>query len=117
MEFKVSKKKIDELKTEFLRLKIFENDIEETFVKAGGAGGQKINKTSVKVKLKHLPTNIIVECAKERSQNLNRFFARRILIEKIDEKINGKASKKNQLFQKKKKQKVNKKRKAKKKYG
>ena len=65
-------------------LGIRERDIEEKFIRSGGHGGQNVNKTSTCVYLKHLPTGIEVKCQKERSQALNRFFARRILTNKIE---------------------------------
>lgn len=69
-------------------LGIQENDLEEKFVRSSGAGGQKVNKTSTCVYLKHLLTGIEVKCMKDRSQSINRFLARRELVEKI-EKMSG----------------------------
>jgi len=89
MQFNVCQKKMQLLIQAFKRLNIKETDIKETFARGSGAGGQKINKTSVKVELLHLPTNIRVSCSKTRSQLLNRYYARKILIEKIDVLING----------------------------
>ncbi|KAK3619390.1 hypothetical protein LTR56_024077 [Elasticomyces elasticus] len=66
------------------RPKILETDIEEAFLKGSGPGGQKINKTSSAVQLKHLPTGIVVKCQETRSRQLNRKFARNILAEKLD---------------------------------
>ena len=74
------------------RLGIKESDIIERFVRSGGAGGQKVNKTSTCVYLKHLPSGIEVKCQKERSQVLNRFLARRILADKIERIQLGKKS-------------------------
>ncbi|MDD5745871.1 MAG: peptide chain release factor-like protein [Candidatus Omnitrophica bacterium] len=68
----------------FERLGIREADIEERFIRAGGPGGQKVNKSSTCVYLKHRPSGIEVKCQQARSQALNRFLARRILAEKID---------------------------------
>src|SRR5262249_34880276 len=67
-------------------LGVREEDIEEQFVRSSGAGGQKVNKTSTCVVLHHRPTGIRVKCQRERSQALNRFLARRILLEKIGAK-------------------------------
>jgi len=74
------------------RLGINESDIIERFVRSSGAGGQKVNKTSTCVYLKHIPSGIEVKCQKERSQALNRFLARRILADKIEQIQLGKKS-------------------------
>ena len=71
------------------RLGIREADLVEKFINGGGKGGQKINKAASCVYLKHLPTGIEVKCQAERSQILNRFLARRILAEKIEQKVLG----------------------------
>ena len=86
-------------------LKIKEADIRERFVRAGGHGGQKVNKTSSCVYLKHLPTSIEVKCQKERSQSLNRFLARRILVEKIEALVLKKKSDKEKGIEKIRRQK------------
>ena len=64
-----------------------------------------ITKTSTCVYLKHIPTGIEVKCQKERSQVLNRFWARRILTEKIEALVLGKKSEKQQKIEKIKRQK------------
>ena len=66
------------------QLNVREEDILETFIHASGPGGQNINKVATCVQLHHLPTNIIVKCREERSQALNRFKARWLLLEKIE---------------------------------
>jgi len=71
---------------------ISESDLEEKFIRARGGGGQKVNKTSVCVYLKHRPSGVELKCDKARSQALNRFLARRLLLEKIDAIVSGKES-------------------------
>lgn len=71
------------------RLGVSEADFDEHFVRSSGAGGQKVNKSSTCVVLKHKPTGIEVKCQIERSQALNRFLARRILVEKLERQILG----------------------------
>tara|TARA_B100000315_G_C14574971_1_gene587439 strand:+ start:2184 stop:2588 length:405 start_codon:yes stop_codon:yes gene_type:complete len=80
----ISTVKQKELKLRMKRLGVSETEIDEKFIRASGSGGQKINKTSVCVYLKHRPSGIEVKCQKERSQSLNRFFARRLLLDKIE---------------------------------
>ena len=74
------------------RLGLREEDIVEKFIRSGGHGGQNVNKVATCVYLKHLPTGTEVKCQQERSQALNRFLARRILADKIEADIMGKAS-------------------------
>jgi protein subunit release factor B len=82
--FPVSDAKQGELAARMLALGLKESDLEERFVRGGGAGGQKINKTSVVVWLKHVPSGIEVRCQESRSQALNRFLARRLMVEKLE---------------------------------
>lgn len=81
--FPVGEKKNRWLKEKMKALGVREEDIEEKFIRSSGSGGQKVNKTSTCVYLRHIPTGIEVKCMKERSQSLNRFLARRELLEKI----------------------------------
>jgi peptide chain release factor len=64
-------------------------DVEERFVRGSGPGGQKINKTSSTVCLKHGPTGVEVRCQKERSQAANRETAWVELCEKLEAKVRG----------------------------
>lgn len=71
------------------RLKVEPQDIVEQFVRGGGAGGQKINKTSSAVSLKHLPSGTEVKCQSHREQSRNRTSAYKLLIDKIEDKVLG----------------------------
>jgi len=82
--FPVSEEKNKWLKEKMEALNVREEDIEEKFVRSRGRGGQKVNKTSTCVYLKHLPTGIEVKSMKARQQSLNRFFARRELVRRIE---------------------------------
>jgi len=73
-------------------LKIDPSDIEEKFVRGGGKGGQKINKTSLCVLLKYLPMGIEVRCQKHREQSNNRLSAYKLLINKVEDLVKGKES-------------------------
>jgi len=66
------------------QLGVREEEIEETFTRSSGHGGQNVNKTSTAVVLLHRPTGLRVRCETERSQALNRFLARRLLLDKIE---------------------------------
>lgn len=90
--FPVSQAKEKALREKMESLNIREEDIEESFVRSGGHGGQNVNKTSTCVYLKHVPTGIEVKFQKERSQALNRYHARVLLAGKIEQKIRGEES-------------------------
>ncbi len=87
------------------RLGIRESDLVEKFVRSAGHGGQNVNKTATCVYLKHLPTGIEVKVQQERSQVLNRFLARRILANRIEQMILGKQSEEEQKREKIRRQK------------
>jgi len=89
MRFSVRMSKEKGLKAKMDSLGIKETDLEEKFIRSSKAGGQKVNKTSTCVYLKYKPTGIEVKCQKERSQALNRFLARRILVNKIESLVLG----------------------------
>jgi len=101
----ISPEKKKMLEDRMKELGIEERDIEEKFVHAQGKGGQKVNKSSSCVYLKHLPTGIEVKCQKARNQAMNRFFARRILSDKVEEDLPGHASSLEKKIQRIRKQK------------
>lgn len=76
--------------------KLVEGDIDEKFIKGWGPGGQSVNKTTNAVFLRHLPTGVWVKCHESRSLDRNRKVARTMLIERLDEKLNGEQSVANQ---------------------
>ena len=97
--------KWDELAERMGRLKIKEDDLIENFILGSGKGGQKINKTSSCVYLKHIPTGTQVKCQQSRSRELNRLYARRELCEKMEEQLFKEKSVKQQEFEKIRRQK------------
>lgn len=82
--FTVSIEKEKALLERMASLGVAENDLRETFVRSSGPGGQKVNKTSSCVQLVHIPTGLTVKCQRERSQAVNRFLARRLLLDRIE---------------------------------
>jgi protein subunit release factor B len=113
LNFGVRPEKQEALRRKMERLGIREADIVEKFIHGGGKGGQKINKTASAVYLKHRPTRIEVKCQSSRSQLLNRFLARRILADKIEEKVLGKKAEEEQRVEKLRRQKRKRSRRAK----
>jgi protein subunit release factor B len=114
--FPVSEEKNRWLKERMEALGIYEKDIEEKFIRSSGSGGQKVNKTSTCVYLKHIPTGIEVKCMKERSQSLNRFLARRELVKRI-ERLSGQLKPEEIRIEKMKRQKIKRKKRARRKYS
>jgi len=80
----VSPEKEAALATRMAALGVKEDEFRETFVRSSGPGGQKVNKTATCVHLVHQPTGLAVKCQQERSQALNRFLARRLLLDRIE---------------------------------
>jgi protein subunit release factor B len=83
-QFPVSPKTQLELDALMRRLGVEERDLEERFIRSGGPGGQNVNKVSTCVVLRHRPSGVEVRCQQERSQALNRFLARRILLKRLE---------------------------------
>lgn len=113
----VSPEKVRDLEERMASLGIREADIQEGFIRARGRGGQKVNKTAACVYLKHLPTGIEVKCQESRSREANRFFARRLLADRIEDSILGRDSPRARGIEKIRKQKMRRSKRAKGKTG
>jgi protein subunit release factor B len=109
----ISPEKILAQEKRMLALGIREEDLVEKFITGSGSGGQKINKTSSCVYLKHEPTGQEVKCQRERSRELNRYLARKELCDRLDQIQNGAISKRQQEIEKIRRQKRQKSRKQK----
>ena len=101
----VTPEKIAALEQSMASLGIREEDLLEKFVRGSGSGGQKINKTSNCVFLKHLPTGVCIKCQIDRSREMNRFLARRELCDQLDAIRQGKAVAKTEAIEKLRRQK------------
>jgi protein subunit release factor B len=82
--FAVSEQKNRWLQQKMAELNVREEDLEERFIRASGNGGQHVNKTSSAVQLRHIPSGVCVSASQDRSQSLNRFLARRELLERLE---------------------------------
>ena len=103
-EFAVSDEKNRWLQLKMAELGVREEELQETFVRSSGCGGQHVNKTSTCVQLRHIPSGITVRAPRERSQSVNRFLARRELLERI-EALSGKQTPETKRIERLRKQK------------
>lgn len=101
----VRPEKLAALRERMEALGIREQDLEESFVRRSGRGGQKVNKTNNCVYLRHTPTGIAVKCHADRSRELNRFLARRELCDAVEQMQTGRCAAKARVIQRMRKQK------------
>jgi protein subunit release factor B len=92
INFGITERKKQELAQRMLKCNLFEKDIEEKFVRSSGSGGQKVNKSSTCVYLKHITSGLSVKIQKSRSQGLNRYYARKRLCQLLENKLLGNQS-------------------------
>jgi peptide chain release factor len=100
MQNPLTSDKLAALEQRMIALGITDADLLEKFVRGSGSGGQKINKTSNCVFLKHLPTGVCIKCQMDRSREMNRFLARRELCDQLDAIREGTAVAKTQAIEK-----------------
>ena len=111
--FPVSAAKVTALRARLDALGIREEDLDESFVRSGGRGGQNVNKVSTCVVLVHRPSGMSVKCQEARTQGMNRFIARRLLADKLERAVKGAESAEAQRIEKIRRQKRRRSRRAK----
>jgi len=111
--FPVSQEKFLALRSRLLGLGIREEDLQESFVTSQGKGGQNVNKVATCVVLFHAPSGLRIKCQQERSQGLNRYLARKLLADKVEEAKLGAESRRVQEFERIRRQKRRRSRRAK----
>ena len=109
----VSLEKQEQLAARMAALGVREADLEESFVRSGGHGGQNVNKTATCVMLLHRPTQLRVKCQTTRQQGLNRLLARRLLLDKIEARQKGFVAERRDAAEKIRRQKLRRSRRAK----
>lgn len=105
MQSPVSPEKQSALDQRMAALGIIDAELVEKFVRGSGSGGQKVNKTSNCVFLKHLPSGVAIKCQLDRSREMNRFLARRELCEQLEGIRDGRTTAKTQAIEKMRRQK------------
>ena len=105
IDFGITERKKAELVQRMQKCNLNEKDIEEKFVRSSGAGGQKVNKSATCVHLKHIPSGLAAKVQKSRSQQLNRYYARKRMCELLENKLLGKESPQAKRIEKIRKQK------------
>jgi peptide chain release factor len=109
----IGKEKLDALQERMDSLGIKSEDLIEKFILGSGKGGQKINKTSSCVYLKHIPTSFEIKCQRDRSREMNRYYARKELCDWLEETLENKKSERQQEMEKIRRQKRRRSRKSK----
>lgn len=90
--FPVSSEKATALTERLLRLGVREEDLDEQFVHSGGKGGQNVNKVATCVVLLHRPSGTQIKCQTARTQGQNRYLARKLLADRLEEAALGQRS-------------------------
>lgn len=111
----VSPAKVNALLARMAKLGVFEADLDESFIRSGGKGGQNVNKVSTAVRLSHAPTKTEIKCSTHRTQGMNRYAARVLLCEKLEQKERDANAIENPVHKKKRLAKLDRARKAKRK--
>lgn len=111
----VSPQKLAALTARMAKHGIKESDLEESFIRSGGKGGQNVNKVSTAVRISHSPSGIDIKCSIHRTQGMNRYAARVMLCEKIEQRERDARAEENPVHKKKRLAKLDRKRKAKRK--
>lgn len=111
----VSLGKMSALSARMEKLGVFEADLDESFIRSGGKGGQNVNKVSTAVRLSHKPSGMEIKCMLHRTQGMNRYAARVMLCEKLEQKERDANAVENPAHKKKRLAKLDRKRKAKRK--